>query len=148
MDIECKRCKSKKSIKNGYMKGKQRYKCKECGYSFTEGDGRTKASLKMRDALILVLYGLGRLSYNMLANIFATQPSNIQRIIEKEISCVEKVKSGSNTKHIELDEMWHYIGSKKTNYGYSKQLIEIQGKLSAGYLVDVILTPLESCTKS
>jgi transposase len=33
---------------------------------------------------------------------------------------------------MELDEMWHYIGSKKTSYGSGRLLIELQTNLLTG----------------
>jgi transposase-like protein len=41
---ECKNCNSKIVVKNGVIRGKQRYKCKTCGYNFVVGDGRTKGA--------------------------------------------------------------------------------------------------------
>jgi transposase-like protein len=39
--VGCKNFKSEQVVKNGIVRGKQRYKCKECGYNFVESDGRT-----------------------------------------------------------------------------------------------------------
>jgi hypothetical protein len=33
---------------------------------------------------------------------------------------------------MELDEMWHYLGKKSTNYGYGRLIIEIQGNWLIG----------------
>jgi transposase len=33
---------------------------------------------------------------------------------------------------VELDEMWHYLGSKKTSYGYGKHLTVIAGDYLTG----------------
>ena len=38
---ECKNCGGKTNKKNGVVRGKQRYKCCDCGYNFTPGDNRT-----------------------------------------------------------------------------------------------------------
>lgn len=38
--VECKRCGSTETVKNGIVRGKQRYLCKQCGYHFVEGDQR------------------------------------------------------------------------------------------------------------
>ena len=37
----CKNCGSVKSVKNGIVGVGQRYRCKECGCNFREGDRRT-----------------------------------------------------------------------------------------------------------
>lgn len=36
----CKHCRSDKRVKNGYVHGKQRWKCKECCKTYREGDLR------------------------------------------------------------------------------------------------------------
>ena len=41
-NIKCKFCGSEKLVKNGFMEGKQRYKCKECGRNPISGDKRFK----------------------------------------------------------------------------------------------------------
>jgi len=40
MEIKFKNCGSTHYIKNGKIREKQRYKCKECGYNFVVGDER------------------------------------------------------------------------------------------------------------
>lgn len=68
--VICKRCKSTRTVKNGIVREKLRYKCKECGYNFVEGDGRTNESLAAKKALAVILYSLGKASYGMLGKIF------------------------------------------------------------------------------
>src|SRR3954452_3074055 len=49
MELCCKRCGSAKQVKNGLMRGKQRYLCKGCGLSFTDTPPRGKPlALKCR----------------------------------------------------------------------------------------------------
>jgi transposase-like protein len=38
----CEHCGGYRSVKNGYVKGKQRYKCKDCSKTYREGDEREK----------------------------------------------------------------------------------------------------------
>ena len=42
MELCCKRCGSAKQVKNGLMRGKQRYLCKDCGLNFTDTPPRGK----------------------------------------------------------------------------------------------------------
>ncbi len=44
MEVSCKRCGSAKYVKNGLMRGKQRYLCKECGLAFTDTPARGRPS--------------------------------------------------------------------------------------------------------
>jgi transposase len=64
--VECKNCHSEQIVKSGFVRGKQRYKCKGCGIHFVEGDARTSDKIAALKALCVVLYSLGKGSYNML----------------------------------------------------------------------------------
>ena len=136
---ECKNCKSKIAVKNGIIRGKQRYKCKSCGYNFVAGDGRTNEKIAAKKAMCVILYSLGKASYNMLAHIFDTWPSLVYRwIAEAGIKLTEQEIAGE-IKQMEFDEMWHFIQAKKTNFGSSKPLTVAHGELWPGCSVIVML---------
>ena len=143
--VICKNCHSDNNTRNGKTRGKQRYKCKECGLNFVVGDERTSDSIIALKALVVLLYSLAKGSYGMLGKIFGRHRSLIYRWVkEAGLSLNEPVINGE-IKEIEFDEMWHFINSKKTNFGLSKPLIVTQGKLSLGNSVIVILQHSEDC---
>ena len=57
--IECKRCGSTKTVKNGMVRGKQRYLCKQCGYHFVYGDERENRTAAVSKALCTIFQALG-----------------------------------------------------------------------------------------
>ena len=129
----CKNCKSDRIVKNGIVRGKQRYKCKICTYNFVIGDARSNERIAAKKAMCVILYSLSKGSFNMLAKIFNTWPSLIYRwIVEAGAKLPEQTISGE-IKEVEFDELWHFIQSKKTNFGSSKQLIVADGKLWPGF---------------
>ena len=67
----CKGCGSAKLAKNGKNKlGVQRYKCKECGGVFIEGDARLKHGLQKRLKVInMYLEGVGIRSIERLEGV-------------------------------------------------------------------------------
>ena len=135
----CKSCNKTTVVKNGKVRNKQRYKCKSCGYNFVVGDERTNDKIIALKALVVLLYSLAKGSYNMLGTIFGRDRSLIYRWIkEAGLSFDNPVIEGDITE-IEFDEMWHFINSKKTNFGSSKPLIAARGKLSHGFSAVVIL---------
>jgi transposase len=135
---ECKNCKSEKLVKSGKVRGLQRYKCKECGYHFVIGDKRTNDKIPALKALCVLLYSLGKGSYNMLGKLFGRNRSLIYRWIrEAGLNMEEPTISGKITQ-IEFDEMWHFIQSKKGNFGSSKPLTAVAGELLPGFSVVVI----------
>ena len=46
---------------------------------------------------------------------------------------------------VELDELWHFIESKKTNYGSGKLMIVTMADLSTGNWEIVIVKPSKKC---
>ena len=68
--MECSKCKSERSVKNGFMKGSQRYKCKECGCNYTvDYSIVAEKEKKRRFGLSLYLEGLGFHSIGRLLNV-------------------------------------------------------------------------------
>ena len=139
--ILCKRCSSEKIVKNGIARGKPRYKCKDCNLNFVEGDKRSKESMVVKKALAVILYSLGKASFGMLGKIFGHHRSLTYRWIKAEMAKLPEPEISGNIKQMEFDEMWHFIGSKKTKSGSSKQWIVAQGELLHGLQVIVMLQP-------
>jgi len=44
----CKHCGSHRRVNNGFVQGKQRYKCKDCGKTYRDGDLREKFTNEKR----------------------------------------------------------------------------------------------------
>jgi transposase len=143
---ECKNCKSEKVVKSGKVRGKQRYKCKECGYNFVIGDERTNEKIAALKALCVLLYSLGKGSYNMMGKLFGRNRSLIYRWIREAGINTEEPSINGEITQIEFDEMWHFIQSKKLNFGSSKPLTVAAGELSPGFSVVVIAQPLDGST--
>jgi len=137
--ITCKNCKSEHKTKSGTVNNKQRYKCKDCGYHYVEGDGRTNDKVAAKKALCVLLYSLGKASFRMLAKIFDTNQSLVYRWIVEAGAKLPEPRIDNDITEIEFDEMWHFVKAKKTSYGLSKHLTVAQGELSPGYSVVVML---------
>jgi transposase len=141
--VECKNCESNKVVKSGWIRGKQRYKCKQCNYFFVDSDERSNEKIAALKALCILFYSLGKGSYGMLGKIFDRDRSLIYRWIKQAgLSTKEPTVTG-DIKEMEFDEMWHFVGSKKTSYGSLKPLTVAHGELWPGCLVTVILQHLD-----
>ena len=143
---ECKNCRSEKVVKNGIVRGKQRYRCKECGYNFVEGDGRTNEKIAAKKAMCVIFYSLGKASSNMLAHILDTWPSLVYRWIKEAGAKLPDGEVSGAITQMEFDEMWHFIGNKKTSFGSSKPLTVAHGELWPGCSAVVILQPSSDST--
>jgi transposase-like protein len=71
-DIGCKRCAAKDCVKNGIVRGLQRYRCGACGYNFTTTPRRGKPP--QMKALALLLYAMGNMSFCSIARILQSLP--------------------------------------------------------------------------
>jgi transposase len=130
----CPKCKSKNFRKDGIVKSKQRYFCKDCKHRFTVEQIGKPNSVK-RDALILYLEGLGFRSIGRFLNVSHVAVFNWIK------SFGEKLEGFRNTEAIEvieLDEMHTYIGSKKTIVGSGLLLIEMGTDSSTVKLVQEV----------
>lgn len=139
--VECKKCKSKNTIKNGKVRKKQRYKCRSCGYNFVEGHAYYSREKTAKKAMVVILYALGKGSYNMLGKIFGVCRTTIQNWIVEAANTLDEEEIEDSINEIEFDEMWHYIGVKKTKCGLSRRLTAAERELLHGFLADVMKRP-------
>ena len=137
--VICKRCGSTDHVKNGIVRGKRRYKCQRCAYNFIEGDNRIDKTLVLKKALAVLLYALGKASFGFLGKLFGVSRSLTYRWIRDAASELPDPTVSGTITEMEFDEMWHFIGSKKTNVGLSKPWIVGQGELWPGCSVIVML---------
>lgn len=135
----CKKCESQQVIKNGFVRSKQRYRCKACGYNFVLGDQRTNPQTAVKRALAVILYSVGKASYRFIAKLLGVAPSTVQKWLVAEAALIDTPQIPTNCRELEFDEMWHFIGSKKTNDGFSKQFLVQPVEQSLGLSVVVML---------
>ena len=134
--MECKKCGGKEHSKNGFIKGHQRYKCKNCGYQFVPTlrkgfDEQTKLT-----ACLLYINGL---SLRTIARLLNTSATSVLSWVRKfALENYEKPQPNSEAVIVQLDEMWHFLHLKKTNFGYGKLIVLIQDSLLIGNVAIVI----------
>ena len=145
----CKHCEGKKFVKNGRVRGQQRYRCKNCGLNFVAGDKRVKEDTAVKRAFAVILYSLGKSSYGFIAKLFGVTRPAVQKWLRREAGLLSEPAIPATIEEMEFDEMWHFIGSKKTSSGSSRPWIVLHGELSAGFSAVVMLQPSSgSTTKS
>lgn len=145
----CKNCGNEEIVKNGAVRGKQRYKCKECGYNFVTGDGRADPDAAVKRAFAVILYSVGKGSYGFIAKLFGVTPPAVLKWIRQEAATLREPEVSGSIREMEFDEMWHFIHSKKTKNGSSRPWIVLQGEPWPGLSAVVMLQPSGgSTTKS
>src|SRR3954454_23241393 len=107
MGLRCKRCGSEAHVKNGLMRGQQRYLCKGCGLNFTDTPPRGKPLALKVVAVLLYVSGL---SMNRTAQLLGVSTPTIQAWLEQFAAAyAQKPEPEGRAVVIELDEMWHYV---------------------------------------
>lgn len=145
--VNCKKCKKENIIKNGFVRGKQRYRCKDCQYNFVEGDLRIKQENVVKRALAVLLYSMGRGTFNFIGKLLNVSHVSVYKWIRQEAEQINFPEIKNTIQEIEIDEMWHFIQSKKTNVGSLRPWIVVQGEPLAGLQAVVMLRPSESYIK-
>ncbi len=131
--MKCAECNSEEKVKNGFVKGIQRYKCKECGYNYTveKRSGEYSKETK-RKALHLYLEGLG---FRSIGRFLGVSNVSILNWIRDFGEKVKELQVDDNPiEFVELDEMHSYIGNKKTIAGFGLLLIDLEENSSTSLL--------------
>jgi len=72
----CKKCESKNAIKAGFLKGEQRYKCKNCGCRFVPTRHKGKSQEQKMTAVLIYICGLSLRTIEKLLNVSAVSVLN------------------------------------------------------------------------
>ena len=140
----CSKCAGMNCVKDGVVKGKQRYLCKECGYRHTV-PFRGKSPTLKRQALELYLEGLG---FRSIGRFLKCSHVAVYHWIKAYGESIETIRSVSGVDIIEMDEMHTYIGTKKTFAGFGLLLIEMQSNSSTASWVPATAKPASNCGRS
>jgi transposase len=142
MQLRCKRCGSAEHIKNGFMRGKQRYRCKACGLNFTATPPR---GLPLKVKATAVLLYVSGLSMNRTAKLLGVSTPSVMAWIEQFAkSYAQKPEPEGRALVIELDEMWHYLKKRPTSSGCGRLGIVLQDVSSIGSWAVVTRPPVPS----
>src|SRR5215217_2994210 len=139
MGLGCKRCGSEEQVKNGLMRGKQRYLCKSCGLSFTDTPARGKPLALKVVAVLLYVSGL---SMNRTAKLLGVSTPTIQTWLEQFAAAyAQKPEPEGRAVVIELDEMGHYLKQSQSRSGSGKLRIVLQASWWTGNAAVVTRPP-------
>src|SRR3954454_22439608 len=141
MGLRCKGCGSEEHVKNGLMRGKQRYRCKGCGLNFTDTPPR---SMPLRVKVTAVLVYLSGLSMNRTAKLLGGSTPSVMTWIEQVAKVyAQKPEPEGHAVVVELDEMWHFLKKRPTNSGSGRLGIVLPDGSSTGNWA-VVTRPLSN----
>lgn len=128
--MQCKNCEGEKHVKAGFIKGEHRYKCKNCGCQFVPTRHKGKSAKDKSLAIWLYMHGL---SFRTIAKLFKVTHKSVYDWVRVYATFnYNKPEPQGDAVIVELDEMWHFLGSKKIKSGYGRLIVAIPVNLSIG----------------
>ena len=118
----CPKCGCSEVVKNGQHLGKQRYRCKLCGFQFTRTTVRGRPASEKATAVLLYTLGM---SLNCIARIFKVSTPAVLRWVRLFAEKTHEKPEPAEAALVEIDEMWRYLGSKKANSGAGKLVVAV-----------------------
>ena len=107
--MECPNCRSEQISKNGHNRGAQRYRCKECGVTFTEKPRKFSGEDK-KQATEMVLNGIGIRKTAKFVKNSATSVINWVKEAHRILKAVKKEEKVSERPDIiEFDEIYTFV---------------------------------------
>ena len=138
MGLRCKRCGSEEHVKNGFMKGLQRHRCRACGLNFTDTPAR---GMPLRVKVTAVLLYLSGLSMNRTAKLLGVSTPSVMAWIEQFAEAyAQKPEPEGRAVVVELDETWHFLKKSRTSSGSGRLGIVLRGGWLTGS-VGVVTPP-------
>jgi len=121
--MKCVKCGSSDRVKNGFLQGVQRYRCKGCGYNYSvEFKSTAKPEDVKRQALLMYLEGLG---FHSIGRILKVSHVSVLKWVRKYGRDVDSIRNEKPVNIMELDELHTYVGHKKTTDGFGLALVEM-----------------------
>ena len=129
---KCKYCLGEKFVKNGFVRGVQRYRCNHCGKNQIKGDKREKYDNKTRgQALAMHLNSSGFRSIGRALKLphqsVSNWVENAGKIVEREIMNLHMTPRSISI--LEMDELFTYVQKKSAKCEYGWLLIGAEAKL-------------------
>ena len=144
MGLRCKGWGSEEQTKNGFMRGKQRYRCKACGLNFTDTPPR---GLPLQVKVMAVLLYVSGLSMNRTAKLLGVSTPSVMNWIERFANeHAKKPEPEGRAVVVELDEMGHYLKKRPTSSGSGRLGIGLRVGSSTGSWAVVTELPSSACS--
>ena len=110
-EIICKRCQATDDVKNGIVRGLQRYRCRNCLCNFTATKPRGKpAAMK---ALALLLYTMGNMSFCGIGRVLQVSDVSVLRWVRAAALALPAPEMPADVDLVNLDEMHQFIKKRQ-----------------------------------
>src|SRR5215207_5490532 len=114
--MHCPKCGSQDYHKSGFVKGRQRYQCRECPCKFTRSTAKGRPLQEKLLALQLYLSGL---SLNAIAKLLGISTPGVLKWIRQFGSLAQERPYPGKATVVELDELCHILCEKNVKSGFA-----------------------------
>jgi hypothetical protein len=125
--MDCPRCKSSQYNRAGYVKGRQRYRCKSCNrhYSVAHRGDYIEPHIKAT-AIKMSLEGMG---YRAIGRVLGvSNVSVLNWVREKALKAKPLDEPRGQVAKVQIDELHTYVGNKKKTWsGYGRRSMSGEG---------------------
>ena len=145
--MKCPKCECQERVKNGIVRGLQRYRCRKCKCNYTKSTPHGKSAEVKKMALVMYMEGIGFRAIGRLLKV-----SNVAVLywVRKAAETLRQAqiweRRNEPVEYIQIDEMWHYIEKKQSNFGYG--LLMIQGNESPSGFSVVVVVPKQEASST
>lgn len=113
--MDCPKCKSSQSKKNGFRRGKQSYKCKKCGAQYVANPSSRAYSQQIKQTCIeMYLNGMGIRGISRVTKISHVTILNWIQAAGKSLS--DEPQDEEIPQITEIDELQTFVGNKRNKY--------------------------------
>lgn len=125
-------------MKNGTHLGRQRHRCRDCGFQFTRKTPRGRAAHEKAAAVLLYTMGL---SFSAIARLYGIAPSSVMRWVRAFAEKNTGKPEPGQAVIVELDAMWLALHSEKADPGNGQIIVAIPISSLTGTMA-IATTPL------
>lgn len=122
--VECTRCGGTQIVKSGFVRGKQRYLCKRCGFHFVEVDEREKSEAIVRKALCTVFHALGAKKCETIGRYLDRDASLIHRWMNETPGKYKRRWKSFAYESASINQVWEALKESKPEAGSPMLLID------------------------
>lgn len=126
--MNCSKCKSDKSVKNGIVSSRQRYKCNDCGYNYTvDKKSDIKSNNTKRLALAMYIEGL---SFRTIGKILNISYGTVYQWVKDLDKQTKNLHTDKTIQISSIEDTEKYIQRAKQTNQYGLLLIDLQNGTS------------------
>lgn len=109
MDLKCLKCGCDKAVKNGFVGGVQRYKCKKCGYQYTKTKPHGHSDQEKRTAVVLYASGM---SMSVIARLIGVSVQTVSRWMKTFYTeYLDEIPKMEQMKRVKLKQILAYLSA-------------------------------------